>query len=116
MIHYAIPTVMRLFLTFFTHSLGLLHRGQVFIETKSHTSFSISMDLVMPNHTGSLANLVSFFCLACTPLLFDSSAITRIQWLFFKVSGVFGVGKSSKFNQSLSGAMEVECFCLFRGF
>lgn len=53
----------------------------------------LSMDSVIPDHTGQLAKPVSFSRMALISLLFDSSAMTKIRWLFVRVSGVSGVGE-----------------------
>lgn len=86
-IFYAIPTAIQSSLISFNHRPGFLHWGRGPVEIRSHTSFSISMDSVIPDHTGQLANPVGFSLLAWFPLKLDySSAMVG----FLGVSGLGG--------------------------
>ena len=86
-IFYTIPTAIRSSLISFDHSLGFSRWGQNPVKTRSHMSFSISMDLVISDHTGQLANPVSFSLLAWFLLeLDDFSAMVE----FLRASGLGG--------------------------
>lgn len=63
-IYYTISTAIKSSLTFFAHRPEFLYLSQGCVTTRFHTFFATSMDLVIPNHTGQLANLVSFSFLA----------------------------------------------------
>lgn len=76
---------MQSFLIFFDHRSGFLRWGQSLIKTRSHRSFSISINLVIPDYTGQIANLVSFSLFAWFSLELDNfSAMVG----FLKVSGL----------------------------
>lgn len=51
MIRWAIPTTIQFFFIFFAHKIGFWRFGEGLILTRSHISFLINMDLVIPNHT-----------------------------------------------------------------
>ena len=74
----AILTAIWSSLTSFDYRPGFLRWGQGPVKITSHTSFSISIDLVIPDYTGQLVNLMSFSLLAWFPLEFDNfSAIVE---------------------------------------
>lgn len=65
-------------LDFLIHKSGFSRFDRGPIKTRSHTSFLIIMDLVIPDYPDQLAKPVSFSCLALVPLLFDSLVMTRM--------------------------------------
>lgn len=63
-IRWTISTAIQSFLTFLLYSPGFLRIGQDSTDTKSHTSFLISMDSVIPDYTGQFKKPMSFLHLA----------------------------------------------------
>lgn len=76
MIRYVIPTAIRFSSTFLKNRVGFCCLGRGFVKTRSHTSFSIIIDLVIIDYIGQFAKSVSFSHLAYV-LLLDSSTMTE---------------------------------------
>lgn len=94
MIRFAMFTTIQSSLTSFAYNPGFLYCGQGPVEVvRSYKFLLITINLVMLDYISQLVNPISFSRLASTPPLFNSSAMTRVWWLFFGVSEVSRVGE-----------------------
>ena len=109
-IRWAIPTAIRSSLTSFVHKAGFCRSGQRPVETKSHTSFSLSIDFVIIDSIGQFAKPVSFSRLALFPPLleFDSSAIAKIRG---KTSEIADLERCCWWGDSFRASSIFGCFC-----
>lgn len=77
---YTIPTIIWSFFISFAHNIGFLHEKRGLINTRSYTSFFISIDLVNIAHIGQFIKLVNFLHLVWPLLLLaDSSGMFCLE-------------------------------------